>query len=157
VKPVVRDGDNFVFHVSAHEKALLFRILKLYPLVPAAHHQLSRSADPRAIEAEQKLLDEALAEQRQVNQRKIRAMLEETGRFARVEDGYHLTLTGPETEWLLKVLNDIRVGSWIALGEPGPDKGRPAELSGPSALHYAAMEFCGYLQMSLLEVFGESK
>ena len=38
--------------------------------------------------------------------------------------GLQLTLSGPEIEWLLQVLNDVRVGSWIALGSPDPESGK---------------------------------
>jgi hypothetical protein len=157
VNLVLRDGDKSVFHLSQAEKSLLFKILKLYPLVPAQHHRSSRVAKPQASTSDQVLLEEALAERRRENQRQLTDLLGEKRRFEPTEDGYHVTLTGSEMEWLLQVLNDIRVGSWIALGEPGANSPKPVKLSGHSALHYAAMEFCGYLEMSLLDAFRESK
>ena len=154
---ILRDDDKSVFHLSGAEKALLFKILKLYPLVPAQHHRLTRGAKSQTSTSAQVLLDEALAERRRENQKHLTEMLAEKRRFVSADDGYHVTLTNSEMEWLLQVLNDIRIGSWIALGEPGDKSPKPVQLSGHSALHYAAMEFCGYLEMSLLEAFRESK
>lgn len=156
MKQLRRDGDKSVFHLSGVEKALLFKILRLYPLVPAQHHQASRGATPGAPKSEQ-VLSEALAERRQEIRRELTELLTEKQRFVSVEDGYHLTLSNSELEWLLQALNDIRIGCWIALGEPGENTPKPVELSGESALHYAAMEFCDYVQLSLLDAFRESK
>ena len=56
------EADNLVFQIGRKEKSLLLELLKLYPLVPPAHHrigQTTESSDPK-----QHLLDEALAEHR---------------------------------------------------------------------------------------------
>jgi hypothetical protein len=45
-------------------------------------------------------------------------MLAQPGRFAEEELGFRFALTHSEMEWLLQLLNDVRVGSWIQLGEP---------------------------------------
>ena len=147
-----RDG-NCVFQISKREKRLLFVVLKLYPLVPAAHHRVNRTAAARHVEDCQKLLDEALAERKRVNKQQLLAMLHEENRFREVEGGYRLTLSPAQMEWFLQVLNDIRVGSWLVLGEPDEKKGKSAELNSENALYYAAMEFCGYFQMAMLDAF----
>jgi len=59
-------------------------------------------------------------------------------------------------EWLLQVLNDIRVGSWLILGEPDEKQGKPIALNDDNARYYAAMEFCGLFQMMLLDAFQQS-
>ena len=149
MKLIKREGENFVLHIGRRERRLLFEVLKLYPLVPAAHHRVSQTAKQN--DEHQTLLEEALSERRQENKRQLVAMLHEEQRFKETDAGYRLTLSAPQMEWLLQVLNDIRVGSWLILGEPDEKKGKPVALTSENARHYAAMEFCGLFQMTLLD------
>ena len=56
-------------------------------------------------------------------------------------------LSGSELEWLLQVLNDIRVGSWIILGSPE----QWFEAATPqTAPHLWAMELAGAFEMAFL-------
>lgn len=154
---ILRDGDKAVFRLSGAEKSHLFRILGLYPLVPAQHHKSSRGASSQAATNHHLLLEEALEGRRRENQRQLTELLTGRSRFVAIGDEYHVTLTDSEVEWLLQVLNDVRVGCWIALGEPDNNSPKPVKLSGNSAVHYAAMEFCGYVEMALLDAFRDSK
>jgi len=151
VKFIKSGGGNFVFHVGKREKRLLFEVLKLYPLLPTAHHRLSETAGAEPAAESQKLLAEALAQRKQENKRQLRAMLKGGERFQETNGAYRLTLTAPQMEWLLQVLNDIRLGCWLLLGEPDEKKGRHMTLTQENTRHYAAMEFCGYFQVTLLE------
>jgi len=153
VKLIGTEKDNFVFHISKREKRLFFEVLKLYPLIPTAHHRVSRTAAATHVKECQKLLDEALAERKRENKRRLLAMLREENRFQEADGGYRFTRNSPQMEWLLQVLNDIRVGSWLVLGEPDEKKGKAPELNSENALYYAAMEFCGYFQMTMLDAF----
>jgi len=153
VKFIAAEKGSFVFQISKREKRLLFVVLKLYPLIPAAHHRISKTATEKHVKEYQKLLDEALAERKRENKRQLLAMLQEESRFKEADGGYRFTLTAPQTEWLLQVLNDIRVGSWLVLGEPDEKKRKSPELNSENAIYYAAMEFCGYFQMSMLDAF----
>ena len=83
MKLIKQTKDQRVFQITRREKRLLFEILKLYPLIPIAHHRLSRTADAKAIEADQRLLEEALAERRKENRKQLMAMLTDENRFAR--------------------------------------------------------------------------
>ena len=148
-----RTGRNFVFHISPREKRLLFEVLALYPLIPADHHKVSRTAAAKESAENQKLLEEALAERKRENKRALLAMLDGERRLKETGDGHHLTLGRSEMEWLLQVLNDIRVGSWLALGEPDERKARPLKPNAENLRHYAALEFCGLFQMALLDAF----
>ena len=149
MKLIKREGEDFVLHIGRRERRLLLEVLKLYPLVPVARHRVSQTA--KQMDEHQTLLEEALAERRQENKRQLVAMLHEEKRFKETETGYRLTLSAPQMEWLLQVLNDIRVGSWLILGEPDEKKGKPVALTSENARHYAAMEFCGLFQMTLLD------
>jgi hypothetical protein len=153
VKLIQRDGESFLFHISKREKGLLFEVLKLYPLIPIAHHRLSQApVAPRVVES-QKLLESALAERTAENKRLLLAMLKQATRPQEADGAHRLKLSASQMEWLLQVLNDIRVGSWLILGEPDEKKGKPIELNDENARYYAAMEFCGLFQMTLLAAF----
>jgi len=151
VKLIQRDGENFLFHISKREKGLFFEVLKLYPLIPTAHHRVSQTAAPGVMES-QKLLEGALAERTKENKRQLLAMLNHEAGLQETEGAraHRFKLNVPQVEWLLQVLNDIRVGSWLILGEPDEKKGKPIELNDKNARYYAAMEFCGLFQMTLL-------
>jgi len=42
------------------------------------------------------------------------------------------------------------------LGEPDEKKGKPIDLNDKNARYYAAMEFCGLFQMTLLNAIQQS-
>jgi hypothetical protein len=148
VKLVRVTKTRLVFHLGPREKRSLLQLLKLYPCVPSAHHVLSKSSRLPDREANQRLLDEALAEQRAENKKRLQAMLADPRRFDHTETGARLSLSRSEAEWVLQVLNDIRVGNWVLLGSP---EEKLAELTAANAPHFLAMEMAGYFQMPLLE------
>jgi hypothetical protein len=152
VKLLRSDKRGFVFHIGEREKHLLMETLQLYPLVPASHHRLARNGDSPEDNERQRLLDEALAEHRRENRRQLQAMLNEPRRFVETESGVHLTLTAAQIEWLLQVLNDIRVGSWLALGEP--EQGVEPEPTKHNAHGFLALEVSGLFESALLAALG---
>jgi Domain of unknown function (DUF2017) len=156
VKLIERDGESFLFHISKREKGLLFEVLKLYPLIPIAHHRVSQAAATPSVQETQKLLESALADRTRENKRQLLAMLNQEARLQETDGAQRLMLSAPQMEWLLQVLNDIRVGSWLILGEPDEKKGKPIEVNDENARYYAAMEFCGLFQMTLLDAFQQS-
>lgn len=143
-------GDLFVFRLNRREQRLLLELLRLYPLVPSQHHRLTRGSDPLLLE-EQRLLDEALAEHRAENRRQLEAFLHTDGRFLETPKGIELSLTRPQVEWFLQVLNDIRVGSWLLAGSPDAEDGRPPELTPENLRHYLTMELAVAFQALLLK------
>jgi hypothetical protein len=150
---VFRSGKRVVeLQLSPREKELLLETLELYPLVPATHHRLCRTNTQDKPDDNQRLLEESHAEQRAENREHVRAMLEQPDRFREDTDGSHLSLKHSEVEWLLQVLNDIRVGSWLALGEPEPDK--PPALTKQNFRYLVAMEVCGAFESLLLSGLG---
>ncbi len=150
MKLVKSGNDKFALELGKREKQVLVAVLNRYPLIPAAHQQLSRSLPAGQMEADQRLLDEALAEQRRENKQRLDRWLGDPQRLHDTETGSRLTLTSSEIEWLLQVLNDVRVGSWIQLGSPEKlawDFG----LSETTAPYVWAMEMAGAFQAGLLE------
>lgn len=143
-------GENrCVLQLGTSEKELLLTLLKLYPRIPPAHHRLTRSGAVPQPEAAQRLLDEALAEQRARNKRQLEALFAQPGRWTAADNEWKLSLTTGEIEWLLQVLNDIRIGSWLALGSP---EKLVESLTAASMPHVWAMEMAGDFQMALVHL-----
>jgi len=151
VKLIRTKRKKMVFEISLPEKRLLFEVLKLYPLISATHHRLSKTARTAKHDENQRLLEESLAAQREENRKNVRAMLVEPGRFQAVASGCQLTLSGPEIEWLLQVLNDVRVGSWIALGSPDPEQGKMIVFNEKILPHFRMMELAGAFEAVFLD------
>lgn len=147
--------NGHIFHLGQREKQLLLETIKLYPLVPAAHHRLSKDGKGPNADENQRLLEEALAEQRRENQRQVLTMLNEAQRFHETKSGFELTLAPAQVEWLLQVLNDVRVGSWLALNEPEP--GEEPTVTEQNAKYLIALELCGLFEAVLLAALGVSE
>jgi len=152
VKLLRANKSGLAFQFAPQEKQLLFETLKLYPLVPASHHRLSRDGKELNADENQRLLEEALAEQRRENQRRVLTVLNEPEHFREMKGGFELTLTFSEVEWLLQVLNDVRVGSWLTLGEPEP--GKEPVVTEQNAKYLLSLELCGVFQSFLLAALG---
>lgn len=141
------DKSKLLFSVNRGEMWRLFKVLELYPLIPASHNQLSRSG--RRPE-DQRLLEEAMAATRLEHRNRIVAWKKsQAGLFEKATTGT-LSLKSAELEWLLQVLNDVRVGSWLALGSPDGPAEYLAALNENTARHFWAMETAGQFQMILL-------
>lgn len=139
--------DKLVFQLGRRERDLLLRLLRLYPCVPPAHQPASRTGAVPEPEETQRLLDEALAEQRAENRQLLQGLLADPQRYQVTTTGCRLTLSPGDLEWLLQILNDIRVGSWVQLGAP---EEKLESLDETTAPHYWAMEMSGLFQMQLL-------
>jgi hypothetical protein len=151
MKFIPTTDENFVFHLAKPEKRLLFAILQMYPLLNAAAHRLSRNGIGPEQETAQKLLEEAMEEHRRAQRAELDKLLDDPSWISESAGGFHLTLSRPRMEWLLQVLNDLRVGSWMQLGCPDPAKGQPPIVNEENIRYYGAMEFSGFFQMALLQ------
>lgn len=147
MKLVATEKDQLILQFGRREKELLLLVLQLYPRVPPAHHKLSKSG--KADASNQQLLDEAIAEQRTQNRQQLSALLTQAGRWTEHHQGWRLKVSPAEIEWLLQVLNDIRVGSWILVGSP--ESPEADILNEETAPHLWAMEAAGAFQMGLLQ------
>jgi hypothetical protein len=152
VKRIGADERAIVFQLGARERSALVQILDAYPVVPPAHQPLSKELkDPEVAEC-QRLLDEALAEQRAANKQHLQDWLATPERFQKTKSGYRFTLERADSEWLLQVLNDIRVGNWLRLGSP-PEGGELMlrRLNSKRLPIWMAMHLSGYFQMTILQ------
>ena len=146
-------GRLFVFHITRREKAALLATLKLYPLLDPGYHQLSRHSKTAA-NAEQEWLEEAMAQQRQDHKKRLDQFFNNEARYFRDDkDDQRFAVSREQMEWLLRVLNEIRVGSWVRLGRPEMEAARKVRLTTEQTRFLASMELSGYFQSVLLEAF----
>lgn len=146
------ENDRYIFQLAPRERDLLVTVLRLYPVIPSAHQPLSKSAVPD--KSSQKLLDDALAEQRNENRKWVDDLLSNPRRFQEKDDSVHMSLSAGEIEWLLQVLNDVHVGNWILLGSPEERLRLPTTRQ--EAAHIWAMELASLFQMELLQALKQS-
>lgn len=147
MKLIGRPEGQYEFQMPSREKDLLWQLLQLYPRIPSNYQRLSKTGAPD--ESSQRLLDEALEETRAQNRKALQTLLNDPGHLKPHESGWRLTLPAVDLEWLLQVLNDIRVGSWIHLGSP---QAALKVLNAETAPDVWAMEMAGSFQMRLLEI-----
>lgn len=140
-----------VFELHPREQQLLTYLLCVYPVVPQTYQ--AGSAKPGADHAAEceRLLQEALAGQRDANKHQLEKWLAAPERFVKSEDGVRFTLERTEVEWFLQVLNDVRVGNWLLLGEPESGQLDEENLKPEQHRMWLAMEMSGYFQMVVLE------
>ena len=130
---------------------MLFSLLQRYPAIGSAHFRHRNTPKDDDAKKNQELIEEALAEQQKESRKQLEQMLAEPGRFTENEFGYTFKLSHSEIEWMLQMLNDVRVGSWIQLGEPNPDSTEKPPLNEQTVMLYWSMEIAGLFQHSLLE------
>ena len=157
MKLLSQDDNHYVLQFTTQEKDLLLGLLPQYPKLPADHHQASKND---TINADvQALLADALAEQREKNRVAAQSFLTNTARFEPNEEDWLLTLTDVEIEWFLQVLNDLRVGSWLALDSPEQDDDGSyinfESVTAENVTDIWTMEICGALQYELLNALHE--
>ncbi len=145
---------SLVFTMNEAEREILLETLQLYPLVPATHHRLSKAAATQS-EENQRLLEEALTQQRAENRKELDALLNDPVRFKKVGQNFRLRIKITELEWLLQVFNDIRVGCWLQLGEP--DEDQPPTITVENFRYGFTMDVCGMFQSALLAALGETE
>lgn len=144
---------SYVFEITPREKDLLLATLLFFPQLDTGHHQLSR--DPKtANKAGQEWLVETMEQLKLEHKKRLDLFFKNDRRFFKESHGaLRFTLTDEQMEWLLRVLNEIRVGSWVRLGQPEMDAVRKIKLTGPQSHLFSAMELSGYFQTGLLEAF----
>jgi hypothetical protein len=148
------NAEALVFLLGKRDYVILRAVLSRYPAIPPGHRRLSRELRGEAADDNQRLLDDALAEQRAENRQRLLTFLQEPGRFTQLKQSWRFTLTPADADWLLQVLNDIRVGSWIQLGSPDFEAGEKVDLSEETAPYFWAMEAAGEYEFDLLRALG---
>lgn len=148
MKLIETNEHDLIFGMSAGQKTTLERVLREYPVLPEKQSAISRTRDDAELETEQELLEEALQERRDENRRHVGNFLREPGRFEVTEEEIRLRLRRNRVNWLLEVLNEIRVGHWHQLGSPDIDE---TVLTPENIEQYISMQLCAEFQMVLLD------
>jgi hypothetical protein len=141
---------SYVFQISKNEMDWLVATLRFFPQRESPCYQLTRG-DAKDLKGGQALLEEALSQQRREHQRKLNKFLTSPGRF-RPEgpDQFRLVLPVEQMEWMLQVLNEVRVGCWMKLGSPELEKRFDRELTPEEGRLMATLELSGFFQTVLL-------
>jgi len=147
VKLIGLSGEHYEFELSNREKELLLQLLGLYPRIPAGYQSSALAKDIE--EANQRLLAEALEETRSENQKRLQSWIANRQKLSPVHKAWRLKLSASEVDWLLELLNDVRVGSWIRLGSPEVPQ---AALTDETAPDFWTLEMAGYFQAAFLEL-----
>jgi hypothetical protein len=138
------------FEIRHEEMALLRLVLGLYPLVPATHHRLSKGKQIPKPDENQQLLEDSLVAQRKQNRRQVEALLKDEERFTKTETGCRVSFSRTEIEWLLQVLNDVRVGCWLELGSPAEPVEIKPEMDPQTIRQLLVMDAAGFFEMNFL-------
>jgi hypothetical protein len=140
----------WTFALTDREREFLLAVLRAYPVLPPDYQPLSRDSADRVSPEDLHLLHDALAEQRGAHQARLRRWLRSGSRFRPCEQEWQFNLARTDLDWMLQVLNDIRVGHWLKLGCP-EDIHDPESLlrQDPAAFFY--MEAAGMFQMQFLQ------
>jgi hypothetical protein len=160
VRFLERKHDRFVFHLSTRDRTRLAEVLKRFPLLPAGYAARPQP-NPGKTTAEARgsdhgLLEAALTDEKRASQKAVQRLLKESSAWRATGDGFRLELTSAQVEWLLQVLNEVRVGSWRLLGCPDPERNPSVALTETNAGHCWAMELCGHFECCLLSALDAS-
>jgi hypothetical protein len=143
--------DHFDLRLTTREHRAFCNLLRAYPVTPLAHHRIRRQpASAATKDPEQSLLDEGMSAHKTEWRERVDRFLTGGHRFRQSEGGFRLELTSEEMEWLLQVLNDVRVGCWIKLGCPDPEAGTTPKLSAELLRLLPMMEMAGHFEYALL-------
>lgn len=139
-----------VYALQPAELQMLLVVLSSFPLSQRGH-TLSQFADTQEITDAQKLLDEALQEQRTHRRTELEGWLKAPDRFRQHEGQLEWRIEDSRREWLLQILNDVRVGAWSELGSPGSLEDVHRQTPEGNLRHVALMDMAGMFQMALLD------
>lgn len=149
MRQVKATARSWVFALNERERDFLMAVLQAYPAVPPDYQRLSRESVDRLNAEDEQLLHQALNEQRMAHKAKVRRWLKGGARFQPVDDEWHFRLARTDFDWMLQVLNDVRVGHWLQLGSP-EDVHSPFDLLQKDPAAFFHMEAAGMFQMELL-------
>ncbi len=138
-----------VYAVRPSELQMLLVVLGCYPALTRSR-AISKSGDSEQLGDAQKLLDEAMSERRQTMRQELDTWLKLPERFQQAGNHFEWRVENDHREWLLQIINDVRVGSWVELGSPDDFDAAEQQVDEESARHLALMELAGMFQSVLL-------
>lgn len=158
MKLVERNAQSITFALSQRDCELLVFLLRLYPVLDPTFHRITRSAAGNAFESEQQILTESVTTEQNANRGRVDQFIRNRltprragGNSAMTGANFHLTLTWTEADWLLRLINDVRVGCWVRLGRPDTNLLHSLQIKAAQVPDFAAMELGGLVQHTLLD------
>lgn len=147
---LAQSNGGWQYQLSRSEVQALLSLIRLFPTTAHVTVRITKTdTDPKAAERE-KLLNDSLAEHREELRRKAQHLMS-GDRLKLQRDRYVLSIGLDDREILLQVLNDIRVESWRALGQP-EDLDPRTDLSENERVHHNRMSLAGYFECQLLNL-----
>jgi hypothetical protein len=148
-----RHGQTFHLELGRRERRVLVQALQLYPQLDVAHQRLTTAEKPGHHAGAEMLRREILSDHQRENRQCVSDFIahglggpgEPPG-----QTPFPLAITRAQCDWLLEVLNDVRVGLWVRLGEPDEAGLMKLALSAESIALVTVMEYCGCFQSALL-------
>jgi hypothetical protein len=135
-----RDAGKFTFRFEQAEREWFRTILLLYPVHDGALNEVDDAVAKAVAEGRKKLAENA-------------ELFLKAGKIeidADFTESWDLTLSAPEIEELLQILNNVRVGLWIRLGKPNPEKIFPGPATEQMVRDHMMMHVCAAWQNGLM-------
>lgn len=151
-----RNEQELVLSLDNAEQQVLRDLLAAYPVLRTDFQPLSKNADPQDAkqQANQQLLVEALAAQKAEYAKLRDQFLASPDRLRPVKRHWELRIAPAEIEWLLQVLNDVRVGNWERAGCPEEEPLGILNVTVKDVHALIIMETAGFFIHDLLENLG---
>ena len=153
MKLVAQSADGFEYRLNRDEAACLRLVLQQFPAGPNTPASISHTGDGDQDIERTHLLNQSLAWHRAGLKRKALDFLA-ADRLKMVGAACHLRLSAEEKEFLLQLLNHVRVGCWRELGEPADLETYAPTGIAKSPDYFSLMELAGFFEYQLLA--GES-
>ncbi len=151
MKLLKRVRNGWQYELNQREAMCLRTLIREFPLTPAIPVKATHTESGRKAAEREQLLNESLAEHR-MDLKRLGAKLLASGKLKAGQAGWRLRLNIEEREILLQLLNDIRVGSWRALGEPEDLESKPPAPSEKEWSFHTLMQLAGYFEVKLLNI-----
>ncbi len=154
MKLLKSDAEALTFELDRRERELMVFLLRRYPVLDPAWHQIASPGDRAALAAEQEMLTESMTAEQVENRGRVEKFIESR---LDIDRQAPVRITRVEAEWLLRVINDVRVGCWVRLGAPDESAMHTPALAARSVTDYTAMELGGLVQSILLAALDSAR
>ena len=129
---------------------LFTAVLGHFPCLQRGHLRASLTGDGPAIEEAEALLAAATEERTRKHRSELDEWLQAADRFKTVGQHLELRVELRRIEWLLQILNDVRLGMWVKLGSPKDLEVAARDAAPEQMLPLVLMDAAGMFQMVLL-------
>ncbi len=157
---IEKTSGRIVFRFHQNGRAQLVSLLQCYPLPVKWDVELSRNDPDGELEEDRQFLEETLEKKREAMAEGLQRFLDSPTIFQSSDEGDFLRLPMDRVDWLLQVLNDLRISAWRLLGCPDGDEKKALEelIQGEMPMEsmqkaqlFILLELAGYYQSVILD------